>query len=146
MGSAFKSRGGNPNKIINSRDLGFRRAAFSRSFLIILGAPLLMGPIGPTSAIRLGAEQRNQRSSADQAICRGARAMKGGAPIVREGASYSGVGRFVESPCLWGCRTRKRARVNNSRHITVHAIANRSNARSLTVGLLQRFETSRRDG
>src|SRR5262249_40013814 len=52
-----------------------------------------------------------------------------------------GVGRFVLLPFLWLCQTRKRARVNNSRHIPVHAIANRSRRKTmrkvtLTFGLL----------
>ena len=37
-----------------------------------------------------------------------------------------GVGRVVYSPCLRPCPIRKEARVNNSRHNPVHAIANRS--------------------
>src|SRR5215813_14032265 len=91
MGSAFKSRSDNPNKIINSGYLGLRRAAFSRSFLIILGAPILMGlhrayrPL--LSPIRVGAELRNQRSSMEQAMCLGPRAINVGNPTVREGAT-----------------------------------------------------------
>jgi hypothetical protein len=41
-----------------------------------------------------------------------------------------GVGRFVQSPCLWLRLSRELARVNNSRHSLLHAFANRLKLRA----------------
>src|SRR5262249_13723076 len=52
--------------------------------------PILMGlidPMGPISPIRIGAGQRNPHSVAEQAICLDARAINGGNPTLRGGAS-----------------------------------------------------------